>query len=151
MTTLYESLKHCTLLQSLSIQCSVLKRISNDVSGHCPFIFIDTLADVLFSPKSGPHHPTLPELETLSIERMRVSKPVPPGCADACKNLARALEDRSRCPRLQRLNISVSVILRTREASDTLREIAEQEPVLRSYFEGVVSSGVQLRVGISLG
>ena len=82
---------------------------------------------------------------------MRVSKPVPPGCVDACKNLARALEDRSRCPRLQRLNISVSVILRTRGASDTLREIAEQEPILRSYFEGVVSSGVQLRVDISLG
>ncbi len=120
-----------------------------ETSGHCPFIFLDMLADVLSS-DSGPHAP-FPELETLSIEWLRASEPMPSGCADTCKNLARALEDRSRFPLLRRLNVVVSTNRRTAEISTAQREeVAAEEPVLRSCFERVALAGVQLQADLSV-
>ena len=110
----------------------------------------------LFS-SCGPR-PPFPELEALSVGWLWASEPTPPGCADACEKLAHALEDRSRCPLLQRLNVSVSINRTMREVSTAQGEdeeevvvvAAAQESILRSYFERVASGGVQLQVDISV-
>ena len=93
-----------------------------------------------------------PDLETLSIEWVCASTPIPPGCADACEKLARAIEEgRSRVPRLARLNVAVSTSRRTAEIpASQWREVAAQEPILRSCFERVALVGVQLRLDVSV-
>lgn len=152
LENLYGSLARCTCLQSLGIRCSVLVHPLEN-SGHCPFIFLDMLANVLAPSSLSEGVPSrFPDLETLSIEWVCASTPIPPGCADACEKLARAIEEgRSRVPRLARLNVAVSTSRRTAEIpASQWREVEAQEPILRSCFERVALVGVQLQLDVSV-
>lgn len=141
IANLYDSLTQCTHLRSLSIKCSVEINPLED-SGHCPFIFLGMLVDLL---SSGPRSPFL-ELEDLEIVWVHALEPIPPGCQDACEKLARALEDRARHARLVRLTIGTR---RTPEMSTAQREeAAAQEPVVRSWFERAALGGLKLRVDL---
>ncbi|KAM5544357.1 hypothetical protein V8D89_002017 [Ganoderma adspersum] len=159
LDNLYGSLNQCTRLRSLGIRWDVSVH-PMEATGHSPFVFLRMLADTLrgsarslagsAESSAGPHA-RFPELDTLSIEWLRAEEPVPPGCADACTTLARALEDRSKCPLLRRLDVVARTKRRTPEISAAQREeVAAQEPALRSYFERAVTVGVQLRVELSV-
>nr|VWP00240.1 2-octaprenylphenol hydroxylase (EC (2-polyprenylphenol 6-hydroxylase) [Ganoderma boninense] len=162
LANLYESLKQCTCLHSLGIQCSVLTPRDNN-TGHSPFVFLDMLADMLWPPSGGPHSGSsatatatvpFPELDMLSVGWRRAREPVPPGCADACRKLARALESRSSHGfNLKGLDVTVQTDWkRGMKRGAQQREVAEQEPMVRSYFDQVVAPAgtVQLRVEMTV-
>ncbi|KAM5544372.1 hypothetical protein V8D89_002032 [Ganoderma adspersum] len=157
LANLYRSLQRCTRLQTLEILCSVVVH-PREGTGYSPFIFLDILADTLSpcpprsgSPVTAPLN--FPELSTLSIAWRRTREPVPPVCADACGKLARALDDRSRYHDqvLERLDVTVRADWRGRGSRGAHeKEVAAQEPVLRSFFERVVTGGTQLRVDLAV-
>ena len=116
------------------------------------------LADTLSPPTLRSGSPVtaplnLPELRALSVGWRRAREPIPPVCADACRKLARTLDDRSRyCDHgLERLDVTVRADWSGRGSRDAQeRQVAAQEPFLRSFFERVVAGGTQLRVDLAV-
>ena len=113
IANLYGSLKRCTRLHTLGILCSVVVH-PREGTGYFPFIFLDMLADTLSpspprsgSPVTAPLN--LPELRALSVGWPRAREPIPPVYADACRKLARALDDRAGYSDhgLERLDVTV--------------------------------------------
>ncbi|PIL25449.1 hypothetical protein GSI_13339 [Ganoderma sinense ZZ0214-1] len=164
LANLYASLKRCTSLQSFEIQCNVARH-PDYVTRGTPFVFLDMLAEMLSeSPSSSTPGSCpgllrlrprvwLPERDTLKVAWLQTPVPIPDGWAEACEQLARALEDRSRHSNslLRRLEVTVRMEQWTDEiymSAAHWEMVVAQEPVLPSYFERAAAAGVQLRVVI---
>ena len=146
LANLYGSLKQCMHLRELGLVCNL---DPSDVVGFRPFLFLDTLADLL-SPTDAPS--PFPRFEALSLELLQTNELVLDGCEDACAKLASALEDRTRYPHLKRLDVCA----KTQKHTGTIEgyiairgRLVEEEAIFRTSFGRVEAVGV--RVEISMG
>lgn len=144
LANLYGSLKRCTHLRSLDIVCNIFPV---DSDSYLPFRFVDMLAELL---SSGPDAP-FPELRSLWLELQWAKAPMLQGCADACTKLAVALEDRTRCPHLKRLDVRVK-LNKNKAINDGPLSVGEQittqETLLRSSLGRVELVGVHLEISV---
>ncbi|PIL25410.1 hypothetical protein GSI_13300 [Ganoderma sinense ZZ0214-1] len=142
LAKLYDSLKQCTLLQSLGLVCDMPH--STDIAGYRPFLILDTLADL---PWPFPH------LEALSLDLLQSRRePILEGCEEACTKLASAIEDRTRYPQLKRLGVHAKTTRNTVTVEGVLladEQIDAQEKMFRSCFGRVEAVGVQVEVSVA--
>ena len=145
LANLYGSLKQCMHLRELGLVCNL---DPTDVVGFRPFLFLDTLADLL-SPTDAPS--PFPRFEALSLELLQTNELVLDGCEDACTKLASALEDRTRYPHLKRLDVCA----KTQKHTGTIEgyiairgRLVEEEAIFRTSFGRVEAVGVRVEISM---
>ncbi|KAI1788119.1 hypothetical protein LXA43DRAFT_664472 [Ganoderma leucocontextum] len=136
LADLYGCLKQCARLQLLGLVCNIYPARKVD---YLPFLFVDMLADVLSSESDA--HPPFPQLETLSLELLQARKPIFQGCADACRKLGRALEDRTRYLHLKRLDLHPKMWMMTRTDKSSLWIWRYGRPFCGLVCDGLGRSG----------